>query len=289
MKTIEKEFTVSSKALMTGVDSSARCKGSNQKGIRFHFDDSEIEACVENVVSTDHCTVLGNGRAKIMLIEHFMAAIAFCDIDALDVYLSHFELPILDGGSQKWVEMFRNSNIIEIDGEKEAPSIDETVFLSEGKTHIAMISDEKLKITYNVNFRHPNLEKKWESFDVENFDDIFSNPRTKEVIEARTFGYLKELESLQKAGFARGVTIENTLGLTEDGFTSSLKSDLEPISHKILDLIGDLRLSGINPLKLKANIIVKEAGHRIHVKFCKILKNKMLGEKNDRNKRIKEL
>ena len=47
------------------------------------------QANIDNVVSTEHCTVIGNQSAKVMLIEHFMAACAICKIDSLDVYLSH--------------------------------------------------------------------------------------------------------------------------------------------------------------------------------------------------------
>ena len=98
VNTIAKEVTVSSKALMTGVESEARLVPSDKKGIRFHLGDKYIEAHVDNVVSTEHCTVLGNQDIKVMLVEHFMAACALCYIEAVDVYLSHYELPILDGG-----------------------------------------------------------------------------------------------------------------------------------------------------------------------------------------------
>ena len=94
-----------------------------------------------------------------------------------------------------------------------------------------------------------------------------------EIYEARTFGYLKDLERFQEAGLALGVSIDNTVGLTETGYTTELRSKFEPIKHKILDLIGDLYLSGINPLDLKAHIVAREAGHRIHVEFAKILYN----------------
>ena len=76
-------------------------------------------------------------------------------------------------------------------------------------------------------------------------------------------------------GFAKGVTIDNTVGLTDDGYTTQLRSEHEPIKHKILDLIGDLYLTGVNPLNLKAQILVKEAGHAVHVKVAKILKDKL--------------
>lgn len=99
-----------------------------------------------------------------------------------------------------------------------------------------------------------------------------------EIIEARTFGYLNELEMLQKAGYARGASIENTLGLTEDGYTAELKSEYEPIKHKILDLIGDFYLTGFNILNSKAEIIVKEAGHTVHTIVAKNLKDKYITE-----------
>ena len=77
-------------------------------------------------------------------------------------------------------------------------------------------------------------------------------------------------------GFAQGVTVENTVGLKDDGYTTELRSENEPIKHKILDLIGDLYLTGVNPLNLKAQILVKEAGHAVHVKVAKMLKDKLV-------------
>ena len=98
------------------------------------------------------------------------------------------------------------------------------------------------------------------------------NPKNPaEIIEARTFGFLKDLETFQKLGFAQGVTYENTIGLKDSGYTTQLRSADEPIKHKILDLIGDLYLSGVNPLRLKAQILVKEAGHTVHLKAAKEL------------------
>ena len=67
--------------------------------------------------------------------------------------------------------------------------------------------------------------------------------------------------------------------MTEDGYTTELRSDLEPAKHKILDLIGDLRLTGYNPLNFNAEIIVKEAGHTVHTIVAKMLKDKIVEEK----------
>lgn len=258
--TILKEASVTSKSLMTGVDCTARLVPSDKKGIRFHLGDKEITAHVDNVVSTEHCTVIGNQDIKVMLIEHFMAACAICHIEAIDVYLSHSELPILGGGSKEWVEIFKEAE----NTANERYTIKEPFAYINGKTHLIVLPSDELKITYSVNFNHPELNHRWVCLDKEKID---------EIVEARTFGYLKELEMLQAAGYARGVSIENTVGLTEDGYTTELKSEFEPAKHKILDLIGDFYLTGFNPLDWKAEIIVKEAGHTVHVKAAKTLKD----------------
>ena len=265
LNTILKETTVSSKGLMTGMDSTARLVPSDKKGIRFHVGNSVVEASADNVVSTEHCTVIGNENAKVMLIEHFMAACAICHIEAIDVYLTYFEMPILGGGAAEWVEIFKQA------GNKahETYVLTEPVSYFNGKTHLIVVPSEEFKVTYSVNFNHPELNHRWVSLDKEKMN---------EIIEARTFGYLKELEMLQAAGYARGVSLENTVGMTETGYTTALKSEFEPAKHKILDLIGDFYLTGFNPMDLKAEVIVKEAGHAVHVKVAKMLKDKIKKE-----------
>jgi len=267
MSTIKKEIVLKSVALMTGMDSEAKVCPSKEKGLRFHFNGQTVLANIDNVVSTEHCTVIGNGTAKIMLIEHFMAACAICGIDSLDVYLSHFELPVLDGAAKEWVKAFKTAGVENADNT--IYTLKEPVSYINGKTHLVVIPDKELNLSYGVNYNHPDLKNRWVALNPENID---------EIINARTFGYLKELEMLQKAGYGRGANIDNTVGLTDDGYTTKLNSEFEPAKHKILDLIGDFYLAGCNVLNFKANIIVKEAGHTVHTKVAKLLKDKLITE-----------
>ncbi len=267
MPAIKKEFVLKSVALMTGVESEAKVCPSEKKGIRFHFNGKSVEAVIDNVVSTEHCTVIGNNDIKIMLIEHFMAACAISGIDSLDVYLSHYELPILDGGAKEWVNAFKNAGIY--NPSNKVYKLKEPVVYLNGKTHLVVLPSDKLNVTYGVNFKHKDLKNRWVSLDTGNLD---------EIIEARTFGYLSELEMLQKAGYGRGANINNTVGLTDEGYTTELNSEFEPAKHKILDLIGDFYLAGCNVLNFKAEIIVKEAGHTVHTIAAKLLKDKLTME-----------
>jgi UDP-3-O-[3-hydroxymyristoyl] N-acetylglucosamine deacetylase len=202
-----------------------------------------------------------------MLTEHFTAACAFCGIDSLDVYVSKTEMPILDGSSKQWVELFLEAGVEKEKGKKKLYTVSEPIYYLNGKTHLVILPDEELNITYAVNYDHPDLKNRWVSY---------NKKQINEIIEARTFGFLKDLKKYQLFGFARGVSYENTVGLDGEGYTTVLRSEYEPVKHKILDLIGDLYLSGVNPLDLKAQIIVKEAGHAVHVKVAKMLKDKFI-------------
>lgn len=267
MTTILNKIEITGKGLMKNRECSVHILPSNEGKIRFFVENSTepIIAHIDNVVSTNHCVVLGYKRNKVMLIEHFIAACAILGIDSLDVYVSKPEMPILDGSSKKWVELFTQAGVEK--RKQEFYTVTEPIYYLNGKTHLVILPDKELNITYAINYDHPDLKNRWVSLDKKNIE---------EIIEARTFGFLKDLKKYQLFGFARGVTYENTVGLNGNGYTTELRSEFEPIKHKILDLIGDLYLTGVSPLELKAQIIVKEAGHEVHVKTAKILKDKLI-------------
>ena len=277
MSTILNEIKLSGNTLMKNHPCDVVIKPSRGAGIRIFVENADVgfEATVENVHSTDHCvtlcskehrTLLGDYKYKAMLCEHFMAACAFCGITSIDVYLSKQEFPIFDGSAKVWVEAFKKAGIT---AKKERPiyTVKEPVYYLNGKTSLVILPDNGLNITYSVNYDHNELCNRWVSFDYKNQE---------EIIEARTFGFYKDLKKYQLLGFAKGVTIDNTVGLIEEGFTTQLRSQHEPIKHKILDLFGDLYLTGVSPLDMRAHILVKEAGHAVHVKVAKMLKDKLV-------------
>ena len=270
MKTVKSKINAKGNGLMTNLEAELEiCPNTSKEkqGIRFFINDKLIEAKISNVVSTEHFVVLANVQdgadAKIALVEHFLAACAICRIDNLDVHFKSqgYEVPIMDGSAKVWVDLFNEAGF---QGEQAPvkPINNHFVFSYNNSMIVLMPSQNKTTITYAVNYDHPDLKNRWVNLD----QDVNMN----EIIEARTFGYLKDLETYQKMGISKGVTIENTVGMTEDGgYTTQLRSEFEPAKHKILDIIGDLYLTGINPLELNANIFAKEAGHALHIQFAK--------------------
>lgn len=270
MTTILKEIEITGNGLMKNKPCTVKFSPSKTGEIRYYVKGNEyFRASVDNVLATDHCVVLGNKKSKAMLTEHLSAALAFCGIDSIDIHMSEEEVPALDGSSKQWVELFKKAGIEKHFFQKpKCYTVSEPVYYLNGKTSLVILPDKDLYISYAVNYEHPELTRRWVAYNYKNKE---------EIIEARTFGFYRDLKKFQMLGFAQGVTMDNTLGLLDDGgFTSELRSELEPVKHKILDLIGDLYLTGVNPLNLKCQILVKEAGHAVHIKTAKILKDKLI-------------
>ena len=272
MITLKKETQITGNGLMKNKPCTVKFIPSKEGKIRYFIKDNKsFEAVVDNVLATDHCVVIGDKTsktAKAMLTEHLTAALAFCGIDSLDIYMDEEEVPALDGSSKQWVELFEKAGIDKpLFAKSKKYTVSEPVYYLNGKTSLVILPSDELYISYAVNYDHPDLTRRWEAY----------NPKNKkEIIEARTFGFYKDLKKFQMLGFAQGVTLENTLGLKDVGFTSDLRSENEPVKHKILDLIGDLYLTGVNPLDMKCQILVKEAGHAVHLKVAKMLKEKLV-------------
>lgn len=268
MVTLKKETQISGCGLMKNKLCTVKFFPSDRGTIKYFVEGEDIDASVDSVVSTEHCVVLGKNKAKAMLTEHLTAALAFCGIDSLDICMDEIEVPALDGSSLGWVNLFKEAGIDKpLINKTRYFTVSEPVYYLNGKTSLVILPADELFISYAVNYNHPQLKTCWVNY----------NPKNpQEILEARTFGFYKDLKPFQLLGFAKGVTKENTVGLTDDGFTTELRSDKEPVKHKILDLIGDLYLTGVNPLNLKCQILAKEAGHSVHIKTAKMLKDKLI-------------
>lgn len=270
MVTLKKEVKLVGNGLMKNKPCEVTLFPSNTGQIRYFVKGKDsFTSDVDHVVSTDHCVVMGTKNARAMLTEHLSAALAFCGIDSVDICMTEDEVPALDGSSLQWVEAFKKAGTDKPFFAKEKfYTVSEPVYYLNGKTSLVILPSDSLFISYAVNYDHKDLTRRFVNY----------NPKNKyEIIEARTFGFYHDLKKYQMLGFAQGVTQDNTVGLTDDGgYTTELRSENEQIKHKILDLIGDLYLTGVNPLNMRCQILAKEAGHAVHVKVAKMLKDKLI-------------
>lgn len=269
-KTLKSALDVAGQGLITGLPVTVNIHPAPAgQGIVFLMEgETPIPARLEAVVNTNRGVTLAHPSQKFLsIVEHFLCA---CSLSGIQDALVHVEgapeLPILDGSANVWLEALQR-----VQGEAFNPK--PSLNLAQAVFHrhnddvcIYAIPSDRFQITYALDFPHPALSQAWTRWDSQ-ADGVET------FAPARTFGLLRELPALQAQGLAKGVSLENTLGLMDDGgFTSPLRFDEEPLRHKLIDLIGDLTLMGVNPLEIKAHIFAVNAGHDSHVAFAKKLK-----------------
>lgn len=244
---------------------------SNVNGIIFRRTDleagkNEISLDIDNTFDLTRGTNLKNQYgAAIYTIEHFMSAMYILGITDLIVELGDNELPICDGSARVFVEELEKIGIKELDKNVEEIIVREPLYLSKGDKHLVALPYDGYKITYTIKFDHTFLKTQMleTEINLENYK--------KEIGSARTFGFDFEIEYLKKNNLALGGTLDNAIVIEKDGVMnpSGLRFEDEFVRHKMLDLIGDLKI--LNK-PIKAHIIAIKSGHALDIEFAHMLK-----------------
>ncbi len=200
----------------------------------------KIPARAEYVTDTRMCTTLGKDHVRIATVEHLLSAMAGLGIDNAVVEVGGSEVPIMDGSSAPFVFLIQCAGIQEQSAPKKVLRILKKVSMQEDEKRCALYPAAGFRVSYMLDYDHPLLRKRKSSV------DFSSQAYTREVARARTFGFLHEIEALQKAGLALGGSLENAIVL--DAFRvvneGGLRYEDECVRHKILDTVGDLALAG---------------------------------------------
>ena len=193
-----------------------------------------------------------------------LAAIAGMELDAVEIFLEGGEVPIMDGSAFPFAEAINETGYAEAPGETTKRSLAVPIALEEngGKRFLAAVPSEKLCVSYVIDYSGTPVGTQNVTYDVtrETFYNIISR--------ARTFGLTSELEYLRRNGLAKGGSLDNALVFDGEGLvgSASLRFPLECVTHKVIDLLGDLTLAGPIPT---AHYVAIAAGHSIHGKLAR--------------------
>jgi UDP-3-O-[3-hydroxymyristoyl] N-acetylglucosamine deacetylase len=240
-------------------------------GIRFCRTDllerPTIPARLDKVIDTRLATTIGSKGHIVSTVEHLMSAFAGMGIDNAMVELDGPEVPIMDGSAGPFIYLLKNVGIKEQDEAKMFCLIKRGFTYEHGGKSISVHPSRELKITYFIDFDHPLLCK--QTYVLRFSGSAF----IKEISRARTFGFLKDVETLKHNGYARGGSLHNAIVL--DDFrvlnTDGLRYEDEFVRHKILDLMGDLHLWG---MPIIGHFVVYKSGHALNHVFLTALRRK---------------
>jgi len=240
-RTVAHPVTATGTALHAGVPVSMTLSpAASGSGIVFRRADLgvDIPARYDMVSETRLGTVIGEGIAKIGVVEHLMAAAAGVEIDDLLVTLDGPEPPILDGDALSYLSLLESAGARELAEPRTVIKLLKAVTVESGDAKASLIPADGRSYAYELSF--PVIGEQFYAF-------AFSRAGFKaEIAPARTFGFLNELEALNKMDLAKGASLANTLALDESGVVNRERQRFadEFVRHKILDAIGDLALAG---------------------------------------------
>jgi len=224
----------------------------------------EVDVRFDNVFDTTLATTIGTNGCKVSTIEHLMAAFFGLGIDNAVVELDGPEVPIMDGSAAPFVFLIKSGDVREQESPKQFIVIKKPFKVDDGNRSVCIYPSKELKITYMIDFQHPLLRN-------QEYELTFSGRDfVREISTARTFGFMKDVETLKKNGFARGGSLDNAVVIddfriiNEDG----LRFDDEFVRHKILDFIGDISIVG-SPII--GHFVVKKSGHFLNQHMLKKL------------------
>lgn len=293
--TLNSEFSVTGKGLHSGLEITAVFKPAPENtGYRFKRVDlegaPEIPALAEYVVETTRGTVIGKGDVRVSTIEHAMAALYAAGVDNCLIEVNGPEVPILDGSAIPFVEGIENVGLAEQKADKDFYIIKEKISLKDDETGatLTIYPDDGFSVEVMVEYNSPILPNQFAVL-----DDLADFKQ--EVASARTFVFVREIETLLQHGLIKGGDLQNAIVIYDrecpqdqldkicDAMSAPhmelkglgyinpkpLQWDNEPARHKLIDLIGDLALIG---RPLKGRVVAIRPGHTVNNKFTRMLR-----------------
>jgi UDP-3-O-[3-hydroxymyristoyl] N-acetylglucosamine deacetylase len=221
-----------------------------------------ISAHFRNVIDTSLATTLGDAGVIVSTVEHLMATFAGLHLDNALIEMDAYEAPIMDGSAGPFSSMIKKAGIVTQSAIRYFFAVKKPIEMAENGKKVGLYPSPVPKVTCSIDFDHPLLKNQSYSITLDNghFEEEISN--------ARTFGFLHEVDYLKRNGFARGGSLDNAIVIDKNGILNpgGLRYEDECIRHKILDCIGDLSLLG---MPILGHIIAHKSGHAMNHSLLK--------------------
>lgn len=234
-------------------------------GIVFERVDLEGRPCVrataQNVTNTMRATTLEDGEAKVFTVEHLMAAFHVMGVTNCHIEISSPEPPVADGSAKRFIELIEEAGIAEQEAEQKIHIIDKAITVRDADKFITVIPYDGFRVSFTSVNPNPYIGIQYGDYEI--VPEVFK----KEIASARTIAFAEEIEALQKMGLGLGGSIENVVIYDKDHALNPLYYADELVRHKILDVVGDLGLTG----GIRGHVIAVKSSHALNTQLAKLI------------------
>jgi len=208
-------------------------------------------------------TTLRAGNTVVQTTEHILSALYAMGVDNATIVLSGPEVPIMDGSAAPFLYLIEQAGIKKQRVPRKTLKITKPFHFEWQGKKVSVEPAAHFSVSYEISFTHPMIQTQIKTVVVD------SEAYKESISFARTFGFLSDVNQLKKMGLIKGGSVDNAIVLDgSDILNGSLRSRDEFVSHKILDFIGDLAVTGY---RLEGAFSAYKAGHEVHARFMKAL------------------
>lgn len=235
-------------------------------GIRFRRSDvggQEVPATIQHLRGINLATALSSNEVSVETVEHLLSALVSMGIDNVLIELDSPEVPIMDGSAAPFIYLVQEAGIRVQSARRRYLKILQPITLERDDKRIALYPSDCFKVSYSISYDHPMLRHQQRTVEITERSFI------EDIAPARTFTFLKDVETLRQHGLALGGSLDNAVVLGETGvLNNALRFEDEFVRHKILDAVGDLALVG-HPVI--GHLVAHRAGHGLHTEFASLI------------------
>ena len=214
-------------------------------GIQFRRTDvSEhdiVPARFDNVVDTRLGTTIANeAGVRVLTIEHLLAAFAGCGVDNAIVELDGEEVPIMDGSAAPFVTLIESAAVKELTCPRKVLRIKRPVHVGDDDRYATLSPADAFEVDLAIDFASPVIGRQHHQV------RLVNGAFKAELANARTFGFMKDVEMLRSMGLSQGGSLDNCIVVDGDAILNNdgLRYHDEFVRHKLLDVVGDLATAG---------------------------------------------
>lgn len=220
----------------------------------------DFQVNANSVRDTMLCTALVNDEGvRVSTVEHLNSALAAMGIDNIIIEVDAPEIPIMDGSASPFVYLIQSVGVETQGAAKRFIKIKETVRVEDGDKWAEIRPYNGYRLDFTIDFAHPAIDAEHQNLVLE-----FSGQNyIKEISRARTFGFMRDIEYLQSQNRCLGGSYDNAIVLDDYQILNKdgLRYENEFVSHKVLDAVGDLYMSGFC---LLGEVKAYKSGHALN-------------------------
>ena len=222
--------------------------------------DEVVPAHLDYIQTTEFATSLKKGRAIARTIEHLMAVLHAYHITNLMVKMIE-EIPTMDGSALEFCKIIEEAGVEEQEERVDELIIDRRLEVVYKNKSLIVEPSEVFSVHYFLDYPPPIGQQTLE-FVLEN-EEAFRE----KIAPARTFGFVKDIEMLERMGLAGGGRLHNIILVDNEKIVNTeLRFPDEFVRHKILDLIGDFYLLN---RPIRGRVTARLTGHTENIALLK--------------------